>query len=1171
MEHTLTNVDDLYSTSNIAKLNFELYQLGGVYGFENSLTNDIVVDTVVDKIKSIDTRIELHDTRVYENMSSLRHNRNKIKHMLKNTIYDPYEQTIDSQGDKTYIVSDVQYRPSINLISAIKKQRKTVRRKTSKKGKQRQLLYKIVENIDQSLTDDSLTLYYPLRSYDRNLEKIELMTHESEAIRLNEDYYKQKLKDFSMVHDKAWKTKFLEKGDINEITQLSRHLHAISSQIPDKMIYIDIGCGDGFYADAVARILERRHSNSLIRTNQYYNIPNRLPLYFGVDIIKSTNVHKLQKGLVYLSKSNMVYLKAPKLTEPNAEIEEYYNIDNQTGRQTRKTLYGHFITCVNYFNRFDKSLHVPALINIASMVKKGGLLYIQDHDVHPNDTDYRNILSKYLHLTGTNFPYRGLLIYVLQLLGFRLIEEYTLFEDNFTNEFRCTFINEQFMVTTSRFDEKTYVINDVTYQPEDIYNKYILPELNRYTFTHLREYMIQLSNPFVDKQKFDVYSHTSMQLQHAQQRSMFANTSLDYTGFVTDLYEYWSKFEQKLGSRGRVLHNLQSDVAFYEKREPHVLKYDEFNIVEQNKNTQSLYSFHYGQLKLLLSELLILMQPEYLNNIKYIIYVGSAPGNHLPIIHELFKTQNLKFILYDGARFDMNVFQNSQLQNDERYIEIPNVDHNTRKGSLFDDTALNDIKRRILLKSTDPEYIDIDKTFFVSDIRNESYGEEKKSVPDEEAIVIDMLLQQYWVEELRPKYCLFKFRLPWNDSIEKNVVYNVRQLLINSSIIPEAMKTEDALHRYDAMFNRTVTYDEFGSSSTALQFSYLDGELYIQAYPRVNTKETRLFIDRDSHNYNAVMRNCNEYEGKMSYFNSYLRRICYDISLPIDEEIEGCCSCYDCKTFDIVYQNIFELNMFEYGRFESHRDMKEHTVDYLVNNGEKNYFIRHYLHNLQKTTDIVPTMLTRKLNMFQKDLDTYLFPDPTSHIVEEPDVDIEDILTEDILTGGMDTSVRTIKCVLFDWGGTLAQSNKRNLFIAGDSYEKRNTLWIDTIDTLDYLRSKDIKMGIVSNTSYDTDELRKALHDADMDKYFDTQVYSSELGMCKKKCKQIFESVLEELDIEPSECIYVGDNYEKDVIGALRVGMIPIHFNRNMNDDIDYDKNGVVSIKYLNILKDLIV
>jgi len=114
-------------------------------------------------------------------------------------------------------------------------------------------------------------------------------------------------------------------------------------------------------------------------------------------------------------------------------------------------------------------------------------------------------------------------------------------------------------------------------------------------------------------------------------------------------------------------------------------------------------------------------------------------------------------------------------------------------------------------------------------------------------------------------------------------------------------------------------------------------------------------------------------------------------------------------------------------------------------------------------------------------------------------------------------------------------------------------------------------MGIVSNTSYDTDELRKALHDADMDKYFDTQVYSSELGMCKKKCKQIFESVLEELDIEPSECIYVGDNYEKDVIGASRVGMIPIHFNRNMSNDIDYDKNGVVSIKYLNVLHDLIV
>jgi len=1237
---TRKNIDDLHTHVNTLKLDFELYQLGKIYDVDIPHTNNINIYQTITSIQETENLINLHDTHIHRQNKDLISDREHIKEIINDKIENPYEQTTYSKNDKQYIDLDIKYRPSIKLISVVK-QRRQLKKSGLKHEVKKTQLYSI-EEVDYSLTDSILTLFYPLRSYERNLEKIRLLTHESGITLINEDYYKQKLYDFALIHEKEWKEKFLEKDTTDKDTtdkhtRISIYLHSISKTLKEQMIYIDVGCSDGFYADAVGRIINTRHPNSLIDTNKYYNISNTQPLYFGIDIIKSEQVHKLQKGYVYLTPFNFIYLKAQRLTEPNVHLEEYYNIDNQLGRNVRDVMYGHFITCVNYFHRFNKSSHVNALINIAFMVKKGGLLYIQDYDVHPNDSDYGNVISKYLHINVKNFTYRGLILFVLDTLGFELVEEYTSLTNNFTNEFRMLFVNKRLTHSIDTFGEYMCDINGSIFTAKDVYSKYILPKLNANTFDVLRNYMITVSKTMVDMDKYQNYTRYMNELQNAETKSAIANVEMSYEEFITDMNKYNETFDRVFDG-GVILHNTYQVITDYYKHAQHTIKYSDLKYEPQNILSTTSYSFHYGQLKLLISELMILMEEQYLENIDYIIYVGSAPGNHLPIIHELFKNKKkpIKFILYDGAQFDKSVYLNSQTHGLDNYIEIPNVNICTHKGDLFDDDALNDMKRRIKLSETDERYVNINKTLFVSDIRNESYGSVKKSIPDEEAIIIDMLLQQYWVEELRPRYSLFKFRLPWNDSYVTNVIHNVRNLLIASSIIPESMKTDKYLKEYDEMFKNETIYDEFGSSTTRLKYSYLDGELYLQAYPRVKTKETRLFVDREKHDYTRIMRDCKDYELHMQSHNIYNRRLCYNTKLTREKEIEGCCSCYDCKTFDTVCYKIYNMQQYEVSRFKSFRNMKKYIVNYLANDArDKHYFIRRYIYNLSKTKEKSPKLLTRELNMLQLEIynyvntkepelqnipqtddtddddtvriggatdDTFITEGDTDitegddtditegdlgvtdTVITEGDTDITegDTDTDTVITvyddddddfnigGGMDT-IKNIKCILFDWGGTLAKPKMRDVFISGTPAEKRRTLWDDTIDTLNYLRTKDIKMGIISNTSFDTDDLRKALRDIDMDKYFDTQVYSSETGMCKKKCKYVFESVIDELGVKPQECIYVGDNYDKDVIGALRVGILPIHLNKHMKEDISYDKNGVLEIKHLDVLKDLIV
>lgn len=110
---------------------------------------------------------------------------------------------------------------------------------------------------------------------------------------------------------------------------------------------------------------------------------------------------------------------------------------------------------------------------------------------------------------------------------------------------------------------------------------------------------------------------------------------------------------------------------------------------------------------------------------------------------------------------------------------------------------------------------------------------------------------------------------------------------------------------------------------------------------------------------------------------------------------------------------------------------------------------------------------------------------------------------------------------------------------------------------LDRLKCSGIKIAICTDltTHIQHRKLRK-LQIAD---YVDVFV-SSEEADAEKPDSRIFKMVIEKLGIQPVEAIYVGDSYEKDIIGAKAAGMFPVWFNPHK-----YVKSGMEADQILEI------
>lgn len=94
----------------------------------------------------------------------------------------------------------------------------------------------------------------------------------------------------------------------------------------------------------------------------------------------------------------------------------------------------------------------------------------------------------------------------------------------------------------------------------------------------------------------------------------------------------------------------------------------------------------------------------------------------------------------------------------------------------------------------------------------------------------------------------------------------------------------------------------------------------------------------------------------------------------------------------------------------------------------------------------------------------------------------------------------------------------------------------ETREVLGELRGRGLAIGFVSNAHFLPELLREDLAILGLSELIDAGVFSSELGT-RKPDPRIFEHVLGELGVAPSDAVHVGDRVRDDIGGAVAAGL----------------------------------
>jgi hypothetical protein len=304
---------------------------------------------------------------------------------------------------------------------------------------------------------------------------------------------------------------------------------------------------------------------------------------------------------------------------------------------------------------------------------------------------------------------------------------------------------------------------------------------------------------------------------------------------------------------------------------------------------------HIGQRKLFLSEL------QFLTNLykqidttktHYIVYAGAAPANHTFYLASFFDC--FKFILVDPNKFDMMVYGRSSLKyqniNYEAGYRYLLSKYNTEIETVEKSEWLNIIKNSDLKIFIIEDYFtdelaemfSVFKPVFISDIRtNQNENIVSDDISDMTPTDLDILwnsaMQLNWCHLIKCSGFMLKFRVPF---------YERTNISIEDYHKPALEKAKeygiDFIHDYSQQ-----------------KFNYLNGSVYIQAFPGAPSSETRL-CSFDG-NLSIKEYNVEEYENKFFSYNILYRNFIHRINKNADESI-GFDHCNDCA----IEANIWE-------------------------------------------------------------------------------------------------------------------------------------------------------------------------------------------------------------------------------------------------------------------------
>jgi len=109
------------------------------------------------------------------------------------------------------------------------------------------------------------------------------------------------------------------------------------------------------------------------------------------------------------------------------------------------------------------------------------------------------------------------------------------------------------------------------------------------------------------------------------------------------------------------------------------------------------------------------------------------------------------------------------------------------------------------------------------------------------------------------------------------------------------------------------------------------------------------------------------------------------------------------------------------------------------------------------------------------------------------------------------------------------------------SIDLKMALYDDAAPALDKLKEQGLTLGLISNVDRDISSVYDELG---LGNWLGVTVTSQDVGFNKPR-PEIFQAALKQAEVKPSEAIYVGDQYQIDVVGANGVGMRGILIDRN--------------------------
>jgi putative hydrolase of the HAD superfamily len=134
-----------------------------------------------------------------------------------------------------------------------------------------------------------------------------------------------------------------------------------------------------------------------------------------------------------------------------------------------------------------------------------------------------------------------------------------------------------------------------------------------------------------------------------------------------------------------------------------------------------------------------------------------------------------------------------------------------------------------------------------------------------------------------------------------------------------------------------------------------------------------------------------------------------------------------------------------------------------------------------------------------------------------------------------------VRAIVFDWGDTLMRDF---LQFDGPMADWPHAEAIEGIeDALPHLHEKYI-CCVASNEGYSDAELMgRALERVDIRRYFMYLFTSKELG-ARKPSPVFFTQIIRRIGVSGMECIFVGNDYSKDIVPAKEAGMQTILFSK---------------------------